>query len=65
LAEQGLALTGSLDEKQLRSSLLQTLGDIADNEGDRVRAESCYQEGWHLARHTQDAFLVCLSIVAK
>ena len=59
LAERGLALTGSLDEKQLRSRLLQTLGDIADNEGDRARAEGCYQEGLHLARQTQDTFLVC------
>jgi transcriptional regulator with XRE-family HTH domain/tetratricopeptide (TPR) repeat protein len=59
LAEQGLALTGSLDEKQLRSRLLQTLGDIADNEGDRARAEGCYQEGLHLARQAQDTFLVC------
>jgi tetratricopeptide (TPR) repeat protein len=59
LAEQGLALTGSLDEKQLRSSLLQTLGDIADNEGDRARAEGYYQEGLHLARQAQDTFLVC------
>jgi tetratricopeptide (TPR) repeat protein/transcriptional regulator with XRE-family HTH domain len=59
LAEQGLALTRSLDEKQLRSRLLQTLGDIADNEGDRARAEGCYQEGLHLARQAQDTFLVC------
>jgi len=59
LAEQGLALTGSLDEKQLRSRLLQTLGDIADNEGDRARAEAYYQEGLHLARQAQDTFLVC------
>jgi len=59
LAEQGLALTASLDEKQLRSRLLQTLGDITDNEGDRARAEGCYQEGLHLARQTQDSFLVC------
>jgi transcriptional regulator with XRE-family HTH domain/tetratricopeptide (TPR) repeat protein len=59
LAEQGLALTETLDEKQLRSRLLQTLGDIADNEGDRARAEGCYQEGLHLARQTQDTFLVC------
>ena len=59
MAEQGLALTGSLDEKQLRSRLLQTLGDIADNEGDRARAEAYYQEGLHLARQAQDTFLVC------
>ena len=59
LAEQGLALTGSLDEKQLRSRLLQTLGDIADNEGDRARAEGYYHEGLQLARQTQDTFLVC------
>jgi tetratricopeptide (TPR) repeat protein/transcriptional regulator with XRE-family HTH domain len=59
LAEQGLALTGSLDEKQLRSSLLQTLGDIANYEGDGARAEAYYQEGLQLARQTQDTFLVC------
>ncbi len=59
LAEQGLALTGSLDEKQLRSRLLQTLGDIADNEGDGERAEACYHEGFQLARHTQDTLLLC------
>jgi len=64
LAEQGLALTGALDEKQLRGRLLQTLGDIADNEGDRARAEGCYQEGLHLARQAQDTFLVC-SLSAK
>jgi tetratricopeptide (TPR) repeat protein len=59
LAEQGLVLTGSLDEKQLRSRLLQTLGDIADNEGDGTRAEAYYQEGLLLARQTQDTFLLC------
>ncbi len=59
LAEQGLVLTGSLDEKQVRSRLLQTLGDIADNEGDAARAEVYYQEGLQLARQTQDTFLVC------
>jgi len=59
LAELGLALTGSLDEKQLRGRLLQTLGDIADNEGDTARAEGYYQEGLHLAQQTQDTFLVC------
>ena len=58
-AEQGLALTGALDEKQLRSRLLQTLGDIADNEGDGERAEDRYHEGLQLARQTQDTFLVC------
>jgi transcriptional regulator with XRE-family HTH domain/tetratricopeptide (TPR) repeat protein len=40
LAQQGLALTDALDEKRLRSSLLQTLGEIADNEGDVARAEA-------------------------
>ncbi len=59
LAEQGLALTSSLGEKQVRSSLLQTLGDIADNEGDAARAEGYYQEGLELARQTQDPFLLC------
>ncbi|HEX6553401.1 MAG TPA: NB-ARC domain-containing protein [Ktedonobacteraceae bacterium] len=59
LAEQGLALTSSLDEKQVRSRLLQTLGDIADNEGDAARAEVYYQEGLHLAQQTKDTFLVC------
>jgi tetratricopeptide (TPR) repeat protein len=49
LAEQGLVLTGSLDEKQLRSRLLQTLGDIADNEGERAHAEGYYHEGLYLA----------------
>src|SRR5260370_39569418 len=41
LAERGLALSGSLHEKQLRSRLLQTLGDIADNEGDRALHAGC------------------------
>ena len=59
LAEQGLALTETLDEKQVRSRLLQTLGDVADNEGDRARAEAYYHEGLHLARQTQDTFLAC------
>ncbi len=59
LAEQGLDLTGSLDEKQLRSRLLQTLGDIADNEGDGAHAEAYYHEGLQLARHTQDTLLLC------
>jgi len=59
VAEKGLALTGSLDEKQLRSSLLQTLGDIADNEGKRAHAEGYYHEGLNLARQAQDTFLVC------
>jgi len=64
LAEQGLALTGSLDEKQLRSRLLQTLGDIADNEGDGTHAEAYYHEGLELARQTQDTFLLC-SLLGK
>ncbi len=59
LAEQGLTLTDSLDEKQLRSRLLQTLGDIADNEGDGERAEAYYHEGLQLARQSQDTFLLC------
>jgi tetratricopeptide (TPR) repeat protein len=59
LAEQGLALTAVLDEKQLRSRLLQTLGDIADNEGDRARAEVYYQEGLRIAELGQNSFLVC------
>ncbi len=59
LAEQGLALTGSLDEKQVRGRLLQTLGDIADNEGNGAGAEAYYHEGLQLARQTQDTFLVC------
>ena len=59
LAEQGLALTDALDEKQIRSRLLQTLGDIVDNEGDGARAKGYYQEGLRLARQTQDTFLLC------
>lgn len=59
LAKQGLALTAALDEKQLRSRLLQTLGDIADNEGDRARAAAYYQEGLRMAELAQDTFLVC------
>ena len=59
LAEQGLTIAKLLDEKQVCGSLLQTLGDIADNEGNEVGAEAYYHEGLQLARQTQDTFLVC------
>jgi transcriptional regulator with XRE-family HTH domain len=59
LAERGLALTEALGEPQVRSSLLQILGNIADHEGDGARAEAYYYEGLQLARQTQDTLLVC------